>query len=226
MVSLEEFADDARALIAGGMLYDVAARNPTARHLQGRGVAYAIELPVSRRRVVVRHNRHGGLFRAVTRDVFLPPTRAPHELHVAQRLAMAGVRTPPLIMYGIERAAWLLRRSDVMTQEITDGRDLSSYLAPSESPAARASAWEATRELLRALSLAGARHHDLNVKNILLAPDRGVLAANVLDVDRVTFGRPDSESVRVGNLRRLQRSARKWRDERGAIVDERELVFG
>jgi hypothetical protein len=39
----------------------------------------------------------------------------------------------------------------------------------------------------------------------------------------VVFGVADDPSVRKGNLRRILRSARKWRDERGAVFDEREL---
>jgi hypothetical protein len=77
---------------------------------------------------------------------------------------------------------------------------------------------------VQTLNAAGARHHDLNVKNVLLAPgDRG-LVAWVLDVDRVVFGNPNAADVRRGNLTRLRRSARKWRDERGAQFDESELA--
>ena len=74
------------------------------------------------------------------------------------------------------------------------------------------------------MSCAGVRHHDLNVKNVLLARDDDVLKAFLLDVDRVTFDAPDSAEVRAGNVARLLRSARKWRDERGGVFDERELA--
>jgi hypothetical protein len=68
------------------------------------------------------------------------------------------------------------------------------------------------------------RHHDLNVKNVLLASYGGGLTAYLLDVDRVTFGVPGSAEISRGNVERLLRSARKWRDERGATFDERELT--
>jgi hypothetical protein len=45
----------------------------------------------------------------------------------------------------------------------------------------------------------------------------------VLDVDRVAFGAPGSAAVREANAARLARSARKWRAERGAELDEAEL---
>jgi hypothetical protein len=225
VVTREAHEEDARALLVEGTLYEAAARDLAARQLAGRGIAYAITLPISGRRVVVRHNRHGGTFAQLTRDLFFPPTRAPYELEVALRLAAAKVRTPAVVMYGIDTRLGLLRRSDVMTHEVPDSRDLGAYLMPEVAPAERAAAWEATRELVRSLNAAGARHHDLNVKNILLSPRRsgGGFDAWALDVDRVTFAAREAASVRVGNAQRLIRSATKWRDERGAVLDDREV---
>ena len=224
VVTRDVLVGDARALLAEGTLYEAAARDLGARPLQGRGTAYAIALPVSKLRVVIRRNRHGGLFAPLTRDLFLPPTRARHELDVAIRLRAAGVRTPEVMMYGVERVHGLFRRADVVTSEVAEGRDLSAYMTPGEHPESRAAAWSATRSLVAALNAAGARHHDLNVKNILLAPGERGLEAWVLDVDRVEFGAAHSARVRMGNTARLLRSARKWRDERGAEFDERDMA--
>lgn len=218
-----EHRADAEAMLGEGTLYEAAARDLAAIPLAGRGVAYAVALPVSGTRAVVRHNRHGGLLAPLTRDFFLPPTRAPYELSVALRLAAAGVRTPDVLMYGVQRSAFVLRRSDVVTREIMGGRDLAAYMQPSASPSDRAAAWAASRELVLALDAAGARHHDLNAKNILLAPGAHGLEAWVLDVDRVEFHEPGAKAARAGNVARLLRSARKWRDEKGALFDEREL---
>ena len=223
-VARAELEDDARAMLAEGTLYEAAARNLGARVLEGRGIAYAIALPVTGSRVVVRHNRHGGLFAPLTKDYFLPPTRAPYELDASIRLAHVGVRTPQVVMYGLRRVYGLLRTADVVTLEVVGGRDLASYLMPGEVPALRSEAWRATRALVRSLNAAGARHHDLNVKNVLLTDGDGGLVAWVLDVDRVRFGQAHAARVRVGNATRLLRSARKWRDERGAVLDETELT--
>ncbi len=225
VVVLAGHADDARALLTEGALYDAAERDPAARPLAGRGIAYAITLPRTGIRAVVRRNRHGGLLAPLTRDLFLPPTRAPYELVVSQRLAHAGVLTPLVLMYGVEHVSMLFRRSDVVTREVPQGRDLASFMRPGERPAARAEAWRAAHALVGALGAAGARHHDLNVKNILLASAaHGALEGWVLDVDRVAFGAPRSRAVHAGNVARLARSARKWRDQRGAELDERELA--
>jgi hypothetical protein len=224
VVTRNVLADDARALLAEGTLYEAAARDLGARPLEGRGLAYAVRLPVSGMRVVVRRNRHGGLFAPLTRDLFLPPTRAPYELDVALRLSAAGVCTPSVVMYGVERVHAVFRHADVVTTEIAGGRDLSTYMQPGETNEARAEAWSAARALVLALNVAGARHHDLNVKNVLLAPGASGLDAWVLDVDRVEFAEANAASVRMGNATRLLRSARKWRVERGAVFDEREIA--
>jgi hypothetical protein len=224
VVAREALVSDANALLAEGTLYEAAARDLGARTLVGRGVSYAISLPASGTRVVVRRNRHGGLFAPLTRDLFLPPTRAPYELDVALRLIKLGVRTPPVLMYGIERRHGIFRRAEVVTGEIFNGRDLSTYMQPTEDEGARERAWSATRALVRALNAAGARHHDFNVKNILIVPAKVGLEAWVLDVDRVEFGKADDPLIREGNAARLLRSARKWRDERGAVFDEREIA--
>ncbi|MEO6525283.1 MAG: lipopolysaccharide kinase InaA family protein [Gemmatimonadaceae bacterium] len=222
-VVLESLEADARVLLADGSLYEAAARYLAARPLSGRGVAYAIALPVSGAKVVVRHNRHGGLFAPLTRDLFLPPTRAPRELTIAQQLRALGVATPEVVMYGITPAMLVFQRADVVTRELENGRDLAAFMGMDESSDARAAAWEATRRLVRTMNAAGVRHHDLNVKNVLLAPEAG-LSAYLLDVDRVTLGTPGSADVVRGNTARLLRSARKWRDERGATFDEREIA--
>lgn len=209
--------EDARALLAEGALYEAAARDLGARPLEGRGTAYSIALPASGQRVVVRRNRHGGLFAPVTGSLFVPPSRAPHELAISIRLTKAGVRTPAVVMYGLERMHGVFCHADVVTHEVEDSSDLSAYLQPGVALRDRAAAWGATLALVATLNVAGARHHDLNVKNILLSRRGDSLVAWVLDVDRVVFGAPGSEDVRKGNAKRLLRSAIKWRDQRGAL---------
>lgn len=223
-VTLAAHAEDARAMLAEGSLYEAAARDLAARPLHGRGVAYAIALPVTGTRAVVRHNRHGGLLAPLTRDLFLPPTRAPRELAIALRLRELGVPTPEVLLYGTSPAPFPFRRADVVTRQIEPSQDLSAFMLPETASDERAAAWAATRALVRTMNDVGVRHHDLNVKNVLLARTAAGLVAHLLDVDRVTFGVPRSAEVARANVARLLRSARKWRDERGAVFDERELA--
>ena len=206
-----------RQALSEGTLYQFAERHPEAQALTGRGVVYAVALPGGVEHAVIRHNHHGGHFAALTRDLFRPPTRAPRELRLSERLQRAGVPTPAMLGYVLYPAMLGLKRVDVMTRLVPDSQDLSHVLMSTDA-GVRAHAWHATALLTAALSHAGARHHDFNVKNVLLCGNDAL----VLDVDRVTFGGAGAE-VLEANLARLFRSARKWRDRYGARVADAEL---
>jgi 3-deoxy-D-manno-octulosonic acid kinase len=225
VVALGACADAVRRALGSRSLYHYAATHPKRRELRGRGIAYAVTLPDGETRVVVRHSRHGGLLAPVTGDRFLPPTRAPQELDTALRLTAAGVPTPEIIAYATYPAGAVFRTSDVATREVVGGHDLGGVLAPRWSPARRAAAVAATVELLRALEQAGARHPDLNVRNVLIVdlPD-GSSRAYVLDVDRVVFGGARDSRVGPANVRRLVRSARKLRSQGQITISDDELA--
>jgi hypothetical protein len=222
-VVAESHASRIQQILESDTLHDWAARHPQARALSGRGIAYAVPLPDDGPSVVIRHNRHGGIFAAMTGDRYTIPTRAPHELASSLRLLEAGVPTPQILAYAVYPAGPLLRRSDVATGEIEGGQDLAAYLGRSNADE-REEGWRATLVLLEKLSEVGVRHPDLNLKNILLQRRPEGIEAFLLDVDRVTFRAPHDPEVREKNFRRLERSLRKWRDERGLAVTERELA--
>ena len=68
--------------------------------------------------------------------------------------------------------------------------------------------------LLRRLARTWAYHPDLNVKNVLIAPDDdGEPMAYVLDVDTLRFAEKNADWM---NVARLVRSARKWLNADGA----------
>jgi hypothetical protein len=81
----------------------------------------------------------------------------------------------------------------------------------------------AVAALLRALVRAGARHPDLNAKNVYLSRADGAWTAYVLDVDRVRFGAPDDGAVAVRNLTRLLRSLRKRRTQAALAITDDQL---
>jgi len=224
VVALGACAEAVRRAVGARSLYDYAASHPSRRELRGRGVAYAVPLPDGETRVVIRHSRHGGLLAPVTGDRFLPPTRAPHELRTALRLAEAHVPTPEVIAYATYPAGAVFRRSDVATREVAGGKDLADVLARADDGEARSTALVATADLLRALERAGARHPDLNVTNVLIVvTDGSATRALVLDVDRVVFGQRGDARIGAANVRRLLRSARKLRSNGRITVSEDEL---
>jgi hypothetical protein len=119
----------------------------------------------------------------------------------------------------------MLRRSDVATEEIVGGHDLSEVLSSFKEPEHRDMAIAAAIKLLRSLTNAGAYHKDLNLKNILLtSPESGELQPHVLDVDRVRFTTRGSPLVARANLGRLLRSLRKWRDLNAMPFTEQEAA--
>lgn len=225
LVARREHAHELTEMLAHATLHGYAAAQAGARGLAGRDVAYAVKLPRSGTPVVVRHNRHGGLLARLTGDLFIRPTRAPYELAVALRLANARIPTPEVLGFAVYVVGPLLRRSDIVTREVEDARDLADVLTTGDD-AERTAALEATARLVAALSAAGAWHHDLNAKNVLLERRGDGVRALVLDVDRVTFHPPTGPGAPVveRNLARLLRSARKRRERYGARVSEAELA--
>ena len=223
VVCAERLGETVREMLESGTLYEYARMHPDARSLAGRAVAYAVPLPGRTDRVVVRHNRHGGLLASLTGDLFRWPSRAPLELETSMRLLNAGIATPECAAYALYPAALGFCRADVMTLEVPSSHDLSAAIMNPDR-ACRAAAWRATAQLIRSLTAAGARHHDLNVKNVLLRDSAdGHLDALVLDVDRVTFSN-DHAAVLEANLARLLRSARKWQASYGAPITDSELA--
>ena len=201
-------------LLSHRTLYQWAAAHPETRQMQGRHIAYAVPLPGVDATVVVRHSNHGGLLAPLTRDVFREP-RARTELRISWTLRHVGIPTPRVLGYALYPTLHgQLWRADVVTREITDGADLATVLRSDGDVYDHARTIEATIVLLRRLARTWAYHPDLNVKNVLIAPDDdGEPMAYVLDVDTLRFAEKNAEWM---NVARLVRSARKWLSADGA----------
>lgn len=198
-----------RDAMASSTLHEWAARQPGARAMQGRATAWAAAL-ANGTEVVVRHSRHGGLLAPLTGDLFRWPTRAPAELAAALRLAAAGVRTPEVLAYAVYPALGPFMRADVMTR-LMRGLALPEAWRAAVTDEARAALVDALAGLLESLRAAGARHPDLNARNVLVLAAEGATTAAVLDVDRVRFAPPGSADAARRNVGRLLRSMSKER---------------
>jgi 3-deoxy-D-manno-octulosonic acid kinase len=218
LVARDADFDALRETVAAETLHAWAGRQPGARPLHGRGVAWATRL-TSGTEVVVRHSRHGGLLAWLTGDLFLAPTRAPVELAAATRLATAGVPTPAVVAFAVYGMAGPLCRADVMTAHV-DGTDFPSAWAAARGPAARNAIVDALAALFRRMQAAGAWHEDLNVKNVLISAEAGAPVAWLLDVDRVVFRTPGDHETGIRNARRFARSTAKWRARHGLDVSD------
>lgn len=222
----EREANDVRAVLTATTLHDWASRVYGANLYTGRAPAFGVALPSSGTRVVVRHARHGGLLAPLTSDLFAGAGRAPHELATSARLAAAQVPTPAFVGYAVYPAAFGLSRIDVLVEEVPGARDLANVVRDGGMTPALI---DATARLLAALARAGARHEDLNLKNVLISraplPDgaHAVSTAYAIDVDRVSFGYPRVRAMEA-NIARLARSARKWRRGRELPIDDEQLA--
>jgi 3-deoxy-D-manno-octulosonic acid kinase len=230
LVCRAELADVlAEAVRAHGTLYAFAQARPGRRELRGRAAAWAVTLPGGTE-AVVRHSWHGGMLAPLTRDLFVPPTRAPHELALSTRLRALGVRTPEVLAYALYPAALGLVRADVVTRLVPDAQDLAAYVRTLPIARDPRGAWvRATAALLHALANVGVRHPDLNLKNVLVTPSASddSLDAWALDLDvaRMTESPSHARIHAIGeaNLQRLERSIDKWRTQRGLAVADLEL---
>ena len=222
----EREANDVRAILTANTVHGWASRMYGAHVYTGRAPAYGVTLPSSGTRVVVRHARHGGLLAPITGDRFAGAGRAPHELEMSARLAAARVPTPAFVGYAVYPGAIGLSRIDVLVEEIPGARDLANVI---RDGGVTPPVIEATARLLAALARAGARHEDLNLKNVLIsrpaAPEDDLVmpTAFAIDVDRVSFDHPRVRAMEA-NVARLARSARKWRRGRELPITEEDLA--
>ena len=167
--------------------------------------------------MVVRRSRHGGLLGPIRDDRFFGATRGPRELEISLTLRRLGVASPEIVAYATYPAGPMFRRANVVSREVPRSLDLAAALAALSRGDSKRLLLEATGKLLASMSLARARHPDLNIKNVLVAHnDFGGVESFVLDVDRVWLDKGGAVSVLEANMRRLSRSALKWRRLHGA----------
>jgi hypothetical protein len=211
------------ALREAPTLHGWAAMVPGAEPFQGRETAWGVRLPGAAIDVVVRHARRGGLLAGVRGDRFVWPGRAPWELETSLRLQEAGVRTPDVVAFALYPAGPGLCRCDVATRRLPLGAEFPVAWRSADA-AARDALLVAVGTVLRDLRAAGARHADLNAKNLYVGRDGGRWHAWVLDVDRVRFGAGNDAGIGEQNLARLDRSLRKLRERDGLEIDDAALA--
>lgn len=212
-----------------GTLYSWASGVTQPLALRGRAPVYVAPVPGSiKTTLVVRHAWHGGLFAALTRDVFRRPTRAPNELQISRALLSHGIGTPEMMAYALYDAGPGLVRFDVASRYIPDSYDLAVVLAGLSPTISRDQAFDAIVPLMKKLAEHRFAHPDLNVKNILLSEVSRNVAASVLDVDVMEQQSQKTEVHIIEiNTMRLMRSMRKSRQQFGVRITDAEITaFG
>jgi 3-deoxy-D-manno-octulosonic acid kinase len=190
-----------------------------AVRFQGRRALKSIDLK-SGAAALIRPYHHGGLMRALTRDIFASwPPRPFRELAITEELRRRGVPTVEVYAGCMEPLRGPFYRAWLITRELEGAQDLWAAL---QSGFAEEIGIErvmhAVAKSLRAVHRQGIYHADLNLKNILIRNERDGARAHVIDFDKakLLLG-PLPAPLAKRNLDRLLRSAGKLDPQRAYV---------
>lgn len=139
--------------------------------------------------------------------------RAVEELRASVTARARGIPTPEVVA-ALCYPARPFARFDIAVQFIPNSRDLAQLLFEERVVPHEEIAKAAT--LIETMTRGGLLHADLNLKNILIAPDK----AYVLDLDRCkVVDMPTKHDADVMR-RRFVRSLEKWESKTGRLVSE------
>jgi lipopolysaccharide kinase (Kdo/WaaP) family protein len=188
---------------------------PARALLGGRGGVGAFQLGPDFV-VVLRPYQRGGLVSRFNQTRYLGVWPRPfRELRASEALRAAGVPTPEVLAAAVLWDAPGCYRGAVATREVPGAINLWHYLQMA-APAERAPACAAAAAVTRRMHDAGAIHPDLNLQNYLVRRTASGLAAAVIDLDRVRFGRVTARTRRIA-FARICRSIRKL-DPESAVM--------
>lgn len=221
--------DWVEATLGGGAtLYD-AARELSQGTMVGRGVVHVVAAPTGEdKRWAVRRYMRGGWIRWLGDRYVRGGTPRPfQELAASMAALQRGVSTPPVICAAVYSRG-IFYRGDLITEYISNSRDLASMLfgvspeARRESSSHRIAIVAAAGDLIRKMALAGVLHPDVNAKNILIHGDPEAPHAMLLDLDRCVISKVPASTSTAPVYRRLERSFLKWEGRTGLRMSEEE----
>ncbi|MCP4645350.1 MAG: hypothetical protein GY851_33210 [bacterium] len=150
---------------------------------------------------IIRQCRRGGFIRHFVKDSYLLENRPLHELRIHVHLYEQGFAVPePLGILWERRGLWF--RGAIATREV-NAENLLDYLGGAPPQAHRV--LERAGRLIREMHELGVYHADLQVRNILVAPEHPY----IIDLDKATLKPRVSSIARLRNLLRLRRSFNK-----------------
>jgi hypothetical protein len=200
----------------------VGGREPqTMSSFQGREPLRSVSLG-NGETALIRAYRHGGLLRGLTRRVFFTwPPRPFRELAITEEIRRRGI--PTVEVYGacVRQLGGPFYRGWLLTRELKQAQDLwTAFESGLVHSAGLEQVLAAVARTLNALHREGVYHRDLNLKNILVRSESGVVKSYVIDLDqaRLTLGRLPATLARK-NLNRLLRSVCKL-DPKRELVSE------
>ena len=156
------------------------------------------------RRLVVRTYRHGGLFRALLRDLFCDSGRPGREVALMEDFRRWGIPTLVPVAGLAHRIGPALYRLRLVTEEEGGARDLVTFLQQERSHAQRRRVLTAAGRKVRLMHDHRVVHADLHPRNLLVTAGRKPRVL-IIDLDRSRRVAKLGRSARVGALSRLAR---------------------
>jgi tRNA A-37 threonylcarbamoyl transferase component Bud32 len=190
-----------------------------AQFMEGRGVL--VSLPIEEKgaeRMIIRHYEHGGIFRALTKDLFLVGSRPFRELVITEMARKAGLPTIEILVAIKRWVFWPFYTADLVSREIPNSIDLMQYFIRWDK--AGDHQWlrekrELIRQagrLVREMHEVGIYHSDLHLKNFIVEMGKQEVGSlHIIDFDRSMTIHPLESDKWLANLVRLDRSVEKWR---------------
>lgn len=174
-----------------------------AEPVEGKGRGGIKVAEVAGLKLVARKYVHGGLFRALTRDLFLSGDRAVSEAETLNHLRTRGLPAVAPFCVIVEHL-FLTRRLHLVTHLEEGAVELLDHLAAC-TRRERLRYVRGLAELLWLMKQAGVYHPDFHLRNVLLVPGGRLV---FLDFDRARVG-PVSDADMKATFRRLERFADK-----------------
>jgi len=190
----------------------ITTHRQNARYLTGRTPHPSIPID-HEKRMIIRQYSHGGIFRTITRDIYLFGSRSFRELALTQEIRSLGIPTIEPIGAIHRSILHFLYQPYFLSLEVPHAKDLIQYIQEvgprpaGEELLLKRKTIRSAGILLRKFHQAGFFHGDLQLKNILVTGDQLLL----IDFDRSYRRKVLSIRERIKNLLRLNRSVEKWR---------------
>ena len=176
-------------------------------------------LGMGEKRLVCRQYLHGGLFRALTKDLFLSDRRCRREAEILAYLGRQGFPVAEAVC-ALSENRGLTKRLYLVTGLIEDSQDLLDYLNQS-GPRQRLRTIKRFAQLLWRLEQAGIFHPDLHLNNVLVTPKKELLFLDFDKACRKAITEKDVESM----LWRLARFADKMAKQGTFRAQQREKML-
>jgi len=190
----------------------VARHAGAKQHSGGRSLHPSIPLREGQR-MVLRRYLHGGILRAVTRNLYALGSRSFRELVLTEEIRSAGI--PTIRPLGAIHQSFIFPfyHAYLLTLEVPEARnsiqffqDIGSHPV-GEVLALKRQIIRLAGRVVRQFHDSGFFHADLQLRNLLIA-DHHVL---LIDFDRSGRRQNLPEKIRIKNLLRLNRSVDKWK---------------